>query len=56
MLSYKVSICDLQNNCKIVYDNFDTEKEFLSWLDMIKRFHPDKNVTYEKVESEAQAQ
>ena len=56
MLSYKVSICDLQNNCKIVYANFDTEKEFLSWLDMIKGFQPDKIITYEQVENEQQSQ
>ena len=56
MLSYRVSVCDSQNNCKDICVNFDTEKEFLSWLDMIKRFHADKNITYEKVESEAQAQ
>lgn len=56
MLSYKVSICDLQNNCKIVYANVDTEQEFYSWLDMIKRFQPDKNITYEQVETEQQSQ
>lgn len=56
MLSYKVSICDLQNNCKIVYVNVDTEQEFMSWLNMMKKFQPDKNITWERVENDQSQQ
>ena len=54
MLLYKVSICDSYNDCRILNAHFETEKEFLSWLNMIKSFHPNKNITYEKVESRSE--